>query len=95
MTDEQKQTFIDEYNAAELLHDMSLIDKNIHRKIEHTLLRTIIGHLAIECNKMSKILTRKDSDKENDWHDVPADEMTLEQARAAVKDLRKKLAEVI
>lgn len=31
----------------------------------------------------------------NDWHDVPSDEMTLEQARQAVKDLRKKLAEVI
>ena len=28
-----------------------------------------------------------------DWHDVPSDEMTLEQARQAVKDLRKKLAE--
>lgn len=34
-------------------------------------------------------------DKENDWRDVPSDEMTLEQARQAVKDLRKKLAEVI
>lgn len=28
-----------------------------------------------------------------DWHDVPSDEMTLEQARQAVKDLRKKLAD--
>ena len=28
-----------------------------------------------------------------DWYDVPSDEMTLEQARQAVKDLRKKLAE--
>lgn len=28
-----------------------------------------------------------------DWHNVPSDEMTLEQARQAVKDLRKKLAE--
>lgn len=27
-----------------------------------------------------------------DWCDVPSDEMTLEQARQAVKDLRKKLA---
>lgn len=27
---------------------------------------------------------------QNDWYDVPADEMTLEQARQAVKDLRKK-----
>ena len=28
-----------------------------------------------------------------DWYDVPSNEMTLEQARQAVKDLRKKLAE--
>lgn len=28
-----------------------------------------------------------------DWHDVPSDKMTLGQARQAVKDLRKKLAE--
>lgn len=28
-----------------------------------------------------------------EWYDVPSDEMTLEQARQAVKDLRKKLAE--
>lgn len=32
-------------------------------------------------------------DEKNDWHDVPSDEMTLEQARQAVKNLRKKLAE--
>jgi hypothetical protein len=30
-----------------------------------------------------------------DWCDVPSDEMTLEQARQAVKDLRKKLAEYL
>jgi len=30
-----------------------------------------------------------------DWHDVPSDEMTLEQARQAVKDLRKKLREYL
>jgi len=29
------------------------------------------------------------------WHDVPCAEMTLEQARQAVKDLRKKLAECL
>ena len=28
-----------------------------------------------------------------DWYDVPSNEMTLEQARQAVTDLRKKLAE--
>ena len=31
----------------------------------------------------------------DDWYDVPSDEMTLEQARQAVKDLRKKLAEYL
>jgi hypothetical protein len=30
-----------------------------------------------------------------DWYDVPSDEMTIEQARQAVKDLRKKLAECL
>jgi hypothetical protein len=30
-----------------------------------------------------------------DWYDVPSDEMTLEQARQAVKDLRKKLMEYL
>lgn len=30
-----------------------------------------------------------------DWHDVPSDEMTFEQARQAVKDLRKKLVEYL
>ena len=30
-----------------------------------------------------------------DWYDVPSDEMTLEQARQAVKDLREKLAEYL
>ena len=30
-----------------------------------------------------------------DWYDVPSDEMTLEQARQAVKDLRKKLVEYL
>lgn len=32
-------------------------------------------------------------DEKNDWYDVPSDEMTLEQARQAVKGLRKKLVE--
>jgi hypothetical protein len=30
-----------------------------------------------------------------DWYDIPSDEMTLEQARQAVKDLRKKLMEYL
>ena len=57
MTDNQRQIFIEEYNAAELLHNRALIDENVHRKIEQTLLRTIMGHLAFECNKESEIST--------------------------------------
>ncbi len=57
MTDEQKQTFIDEYNATELLHDTTLIDEDVYRKIEHRLLRTIIGHWAID--KMLEIQADK------------------------------------
>ncbi len=34
-------------------------------------------------------------DPSEDWHDVPSDEMTLEQARQAVEDLRKKLVEYL
>lgn len=64
MTGKQKQTYIDEYNAAELLYDMSLIDENVHRKIEHTLLRTIIGHWAIERNKVSEIPTGSEGSDE-------------------------------
>ena len=30
-----------------------------------------------------------------DWYDIPSEEMTLEQARQAVKDLRKNLAECL
>lgn len=36
---------------------------------------------------------RKWREATTSWEDVPADDMTLEQARQAVKDLRKKLAE--
>ncbi len=31
----------------------------------------------------------------DEWYDVPSDEMTLEQARQAVRDLRKKLAKYL
>ena len=53
---------------------------------------------CIDCNKkMDEIRRAYDKLKEQepceDWYDVPSDEMTLGQARQAVKDLRKKLAE--
>ena len=43
--------------------------------------------------KICAIIGEEEQQPSEDWHDVPSDEMTLEQARQAVKDLRKKLAE--
>ena len=42
-----------------------------------------------------KPIIEADNGDGNDWLDIPADEMSVSQLRAAVKDLRKKLAEVI
>ena len=64
MTDKQKQRFIEEYNAAELLHSTGLIDENVYRKIENTLLRTIIGHFALECCNKESIIP-SDSEKDD------------------------------
>lgn len=46
----------------------------------------------VERDDVLKILEQQPCE---DWYDVPSDEMTLEQARQAVKDLRKKLAEYL
>ena len=43
-----------------------------------------------EINNLIKALSTEPCE---DWYDVPSDEMTLGQARRAVKDLRKKLSE--
>lgn len=51
MTNELKQKYLDQYNALELLADAKLLKSEEYERIEHTLLRTIIGHFAIECNK--------------------------------------------
>lgn len=40
-----------------------------------------------------KAIKTLDQESCDDWYDVPSDEMTLRQARKAVKDLRKELAE--
>jgi hypothetical protein len=47
--------------------------------------------------KLIKVVLEKQTEQEpcGDWYDVPSDEMTIEQARQAVKDLRKKLAECL
>lgn len=44
---------------------------------------------------LNKIMDWLEQDPCEDWYDVPSDEMTLEQARQAVKDLRKKLAKCL
>lgn len=43
--------------------------------------------------KCKEILEALEQEPCEDWYEVPSDEMTLEQARQAVKDLREKLAE--
>jgi hypothetical protein len=43
----------------------------------------------------AKTIIEADNGDGNTWHDIPADEMSVSQLRAAVKDLRKILAEVI
>jgi len=56
---------------------------------------------GIYCSYCGKWFKWADKDEQNlvmkqepceDWYDIPSGEMTLEQARQAVKDLRKKLA---
>ena len=56
---------------------------------EKDCVRMAIAALEQEPSNNSIKTELKPSD---DWVDVPSDEMTLEQARAAVKDLRKALA---
>lgn len=44
-------------------------------------------------------IKNKEDEEENekgiDWYDIPSEQMTLEQARQAVKELRKELATMI
>lgn len=41
------------------------------------------------------IIKELEQQPSEDWYDIPSEEMTLEQARQAVKDLRKKLTEYL
>lgn len=52
-----------------------------------------INFVYNDCSKHDTLSNMLDELIE-DWQDVPSDEMTLEQARQAVKDLRKKLADL-
>lgn len=56
----------------------------------------VIGFLTInpaKCRAILKFVLSEIRAKSEDWYDVPSDKMTLKQARQAVKELRKKLAE--
>jgi hypothetical protein len=44
-------------------------------------------------NFTDKYLPKKTTPAESDWYDIPAEEMTKEQAQKAVKELRKALLE--
>ena len=44
-------------------------------------------------NFTDKYRPKKTTSAENDWYDIPAEEMTKEQAQKAVKELRKALLE--
>ena len=44
-------------------------------------------------NFTDKYRPKKTASAENDWYDIPAEEMTKEQAQKAVKELRKALLE--
>lgn len=51
MTNELKQEYLELYNAMELLDESDMISDVIYRAIAFKLLRTIMGHFAVECNK--------------------------------------------
>ena len=53
------------------------------------------GHYTDEEIEQARQMAIKALEQEPcvEWRDVPSNEMTIEQARQAVKDLRKKLAE--
>lgn len=51
MNNELKQKYLEQYNAMELLSESDLINDEVYRMIAFKLLRTIMGHFAIECNK--------------------------------------------
>ena len=58
------------------------------RSIEHQ-----IDHTFFLCDDCYQKLVDWINEDDLDWYDIPAEEMTLEQARSAVRELRKKVAE--
>lgn len=66
--------------------------KEINRVFEPAFANYIIIALTEGATPSDKALKQQPCE---DWHGVPSDEMTLEQARQAVKDLRKMLPEYL
>lgn len=73
------ESFIDTFNICKE-HDNALVAVSISKEDIQAFTQAIEALEQQPCE---------------DWYDVPSDEMTLEQARQAVKDLRKKLAEYL
>lgn len=56
----------------------------------------LTDYISADCyGEVEEIIEALDQQPCEDWCDVPSDEMTLGQARQAVKDLREKLAEYL
>lgn len=69
---------------------------NFAGKLDTGMILNISASDAIEKIKeyeAAKMVEKYESDKVNDWHDIPADEMTEDQLRQAVKDLRMDMNE--
>lgn len=71
--------------------------KEIIEDLKYSLDISLIGTLEINEIDNAMVIAIKALEQQpcEDWYDVPSYEMTLEQARQAVKDLRKKLAEYL
>ena len=96
MTDKEKAIVMAHTGKCMLTGDKFQI---FHKYVEDIMGRPIMTHEIGLLADTIKEKSRADfialcADKE-DWLDVPSDEMTLEQARQAVKDLRKKLVEYL
>ena len=73
------ESFIDTFNICKE-HDNALVAVSISKE---------------DVQAFTQAIKALEQEPCEDWYDVPSNEMTLEQARQAVKDLRKKLAEYL
>lgn len=78
----------------QVIDELSVLHERMQKAKEEGVLSTMYydGQYVDALDMAIKALEQQPCE---DWYDVPSDEMTLEQARQAVKDLRKKLSEVL